>query len=188
MPENSSNKLTRAFVCITFPEEVIKELSRIQSSLEKYNFTGKLTELENLHLTLKFLGEISPEVLNKVKDKLSRIEFKPFKAKLLQVGTFNIKGKPKIVWVKIGGEAIFHLQKQIDIALKDLFPIEERFMSHLTIARIKYLKSKAEFNDFIKSIKPKPLTFEVNEFKLNSSVLLPLGPVYTILESYSSKI
>ena len=50
-------KYTRAFICINFPNDVIKEVARIQSLLEN-KFIGKLTELENLHLTLKFLEQI----------------------------------------------------------------------------------------------------------------------------------
>ena len=55
------NNLTRAFIAIEFPDEVVKEIARVQELVSKIKFTGKLTELENLHLTLKFLGEISEE-------------------------------------------------------------------------------------------------------------------------------
>src|SRR3989344_5633499 len=131
---NSENK-TRTFVCIDFPEEIIKETARIQHLLSKQNFTGKLTELENLHLTLKFLGEIDKGVLKKVKEELSKIKFSKLTLKLEKAGTFNIGGNPKIVWLKVTG-GIFELQKEIDNTLLPLFPKEERFMSHLTIARI----------------------------------------------------
>src|SRR3990167_3903155 len=153
---------TRAFVCIEFPDEIIKEVARIQSLIEKQKFTGKLTELENLHLTLKFLGEISPEQLEKV----TSIKSPALEAKLLTLGTFSYKDQPKIIWLKIGGKSgaggrvegggeksnIYELQKQIDESLKETFQKEERFMSHLTIARIKHTKSPDIFKEYLKNI------------------------------------
>jgi len=126
------DNLIRTFICIDFPDEVIKEVTRIQQIIEKQNFTGKLTELENLHLTLKFLGQVSPEKLNKTKEKLSQIKFLRGALRLSEVGTFKFRRKPKIVWIKIRGD-IFDLQKQLDKSLSDLFPEEDRFMSHLTV-------------------------------------------------------
>ena len=174
----------RTFICIDFPDKVIKEVARIQSLIEKQKFTGKLIELENLHLTLKFLGEIEEDKLIEVKQRLSQINFPKFQAKLLNIGTFSHKNNPKIVWLKIGGKEIFELQKQIDNSLKELFKPEERFMSHLTVARIKYVRDKISFNNYIKNISVKPINFQVGSFHLNSSELKPLGPVYTTLEEY----
>ena len=48
----------RCFICVEMPHEAVKEIMRIQGILKKTNFNGKLIERENLHLTLKFLGEI----------------------------------------------------------------------------------------------------------------------------------
>jgi len=59
--EDMENKLIRAFIAIDFPDEVVKEIARVQEVLGKRQFTGKMTEPENLHLTLKFLGEIDWE-------------------------------------------------------------------------------------------------------------------------------
>src|SRR3989338_7270394 len=122
-------KLIRSFICIELGDEAIKEAARVQEILSGEKFTGKMTELENLHLTLKFLGEIDDEKLEKVKDRLKKIEFKEFEGRLLDAGVFSVRGNPKIVWIKLGGKEIFDLQSKIDEALKDLFPKEERFMS-----------------------------------------------------------
>src|SRR3989344_9617389 len=89
-------KKIRTFICIDFPDEVVKEVARVQEELGKIKFTGKLTEIENLHLTLKFLGEIEENKLNEVKERLKKIEFEEFEAKLFELGTFNIHGNPRI--------------------------------------------------------------------------------------------
>lgn len=178
---------TRSFICIDFPDEAIKEVARVQQIIQKgMKFTGKLTELENLHLTLKFLGEIEESKLTEVKQKLSEIKFPEFQAKLLNIGTFSYKKDPKIIWIKIGSKEIFELQKQIDLFLEPLFTKEQRFMSHLTIARIKNVKDKIEFNNYIKNIKIKPIKFQINSFFLKSSELKPLGPIYKTIEEYKS--
>jgi len=176
--------LTRAFIAITFPDSVIKEIARLHPLIQNQKFLGKLTELENLHLTLKFLGEVDKKTLEKVKSSLSKISFPPFKTKLGYAGTFSYKKKPRIAWIKIPGKQTQSLQQEIDSTLSDLFQKEERFMSHLTIARIKYVKDNQAFTDFIKNLKVRPIPFEVKEFKLMSSELKPMGPIYETIESY----
>jgi RNA 2',3'-cyclic 3'-phosphodiesterase len=178
-------ELSRTFITIEFPDEVIKEIARIQEVLKNKKFTGKFTELENLHLTLKFLGEIDSETLEKVKKALRTIKFEEFNTFLEYTGTFNYQGNPKIVWLKLSGAGILKLQKQIDSALKEVFKPEERFMSHLTIARIKYLKDKKDFTDYVKHLSVQKLSFTIKEFQLKKSELKPLGPVYTTIEKYS---
>ena len=59
----------RAFVAISIPEEIKNRISEIQNQIPKFN--GKLTEKENLHLTLKFLGEISQDLLENVKSAIA---------------------------------------------------------------------------------------------------------------------
>ena len=131
-------KLHRIFIAIDFPEEVVKEVARVQDVLGTRKFTGKMTELENLHLTLKFLGEIDDEKLGKIREKLKEIEFVEFEARLDRIGSFSFRGNPRIVWIRIGGKGIFGLQKRIDEKISEVgFKIEDRFMSHMTIARIK---------------------------------------------------
>ncbi len=64
------------FISINIPEEISKEISKIQNELP--NFMGKKTELENLHLTLKFLGEIDEKKVEEVRKKLNEVKFRKF--------------------------------------------------------------------------------------------------------------
>jgi len=59
----------RAFISLELPEEIKKEIVKIQNKLPE--FIGKKTEKQNLHLTLKFLGEVGEEELEKIKKKLN---------------------------------------------------------------------------------------------------------------------
>ena len=181
-----SEELIRSFICLEVLSEVVKEVARIQEILSKKPFQGKITELENLHLTLKFLGEISEKKVEEVKEELKKISFSSFEAKILETGIFSFRGNPKIVWIKVGGKEIFDLQRKIDEAmLKIGFKPEERFMSHMTIARIKHVKDKKAFREYVENIKTKKISWKVNEFFLKKSELKESGPVYTNLEKFS---
>ena len=178
--------LTRTFIAIEVSDEVIKEVARVQEEVSKIKFTGKLTELENLHLTLKFLGEIDEKKIEEAKKRLKMVKFKEMELKLGVAGTFGFRGRPKIVWIKIEGQEIWDLQKKIDSALEGLFEKED-FQSHVTVARLKYVKDSKGFMKHVKNIAVREIKFKVNEFKFKKSELRLLGPVYTDLEVYRSE-
>ena len=184
MSENNKN-LTRCFIALEISREAIEYIEELDSQIKKKNlFAGKFTEPENLHLTLKFLGEISESQIEEVKKKLKEIKFKEFEASLGEVGVF-INRFNSLLWIKLQGKEIWELQKLIDEKLKDIFPKEEKFMSHITIARMKKIFGKKEFLDYVKNIKVKKINFKIGEFILKKSELRPEGPVYTDISKYS---
>ena len=177
--------MTRCFIALELPEEAKKEIIQIQENLEKRNlFKGKLTERENLHLTLKFLGEIDEVKIEEIRKRLKEIKFESFKAYLGEAGIFS-PDFIKIVWIELLGKEIFELQKQIDEKLSGLFEKERRFMSHITIARVKQVKDKRKLLDYLSSIKAKQIEFPVFELVLKKSVLTEKGPIYTDIERYN---
>ena len=133
-----SKNLTRCFICIEISREAIDEVENIQKQIKKKNiFYGKFTEPENLHLTLKFLGEISEEKIEDVRKELGEIKQQGFEASLGELGTF-INRYNSILWINLNGKQIWGLQEIIDAKMRGLgFAPEERFMSHITIARMK---------------------------------------------------
>jgi 2'-5' RNA ligase len=163
----------RCFIAIDMPEEVKKELEKIQKQLPE--FKGKLTEKQNLHLTFKFLGEISEEKVKEAKEKLKKIKFRKFKAKLGGLGVFT-ELFIKIIWIKL--ENFDALLKAIDDALEGVFAKEKNFTSHLTIARVKDVRDKQKFLDSMKRIRANPIEFEVSNFSFKKSTLTETGPVY----------
>ncbi len=180
-------KLVRCFIALELSREAIDEIENIQNLIKNKNlFYGKLTEPENLHLTLKFLGEISEEKLKQAQEALKKIEFKEFEANLGELGLFSNRAQ-MILWMKLQGKGIFDLQKQIDKTLEDLLPIENRFMSHITIARIKKLPDKKSFLEYIKNLKHTSIKFKISEFILKKSELKPEGPVYNNLKKFNSQ-
>lgn len=175
----------RAFIALELPDEIKKEIANIQKQLEiKDLFSGKLTSQENLHLTLKFLGEISENTAEEARKKLSEIKFKKFSASLGELGIFN-ENFIRIIWIKL--DNCGELQKEIDEKLSGLFSREERFMSHLTIARVNEIKDKKKLIDKLGRINYKKKKFQVSEFKLKKSTLTQGGPIYEDLEGYLLK-
>ena len=170
----------RCFIAIDIPKEVKDEIAKIQKLLPE--FEGKLTEKENLHLTLKFLGEVSPEEIEKVKERLGKIKLKRFSASLGGLGIFS-ESFVRIVWIKLGN--CDELQGKVDYFLKDLFKKEERFMGHLTIARVKQIGDKKKFLDLLGKVKYPKTEFEVDKISLKNSVLTKKGPIYEDIFSVS---
>ena len=176
----------RVFVAIDIPQEIRRELKKIQDTLPE--FKGKKTEPYNLHLTLKFLGEVASDTIEKVKGELGKIKFKSFDVEINKIGFFDnrasrIYDNKLIVWIFLTN--CEELQQKIDSSLEGLFKPERRFMSHLTLARVKNVKDKDKFLKELEKIKLKNITFMVNEFKLKKSTLTEHGSVYEDLEVYS---
>ena len=170
----------RAFISVDIPKNIQEEIRKIQEILPRFN--GKFTETENLHLTLKFLGDIDGEILLEVKRRLKEINFKSFETRISGIGVFSPE-YVKIVWVKL--DNCEKLQNAVDEKLSDIFEREKRFMSHLTIARVKNIKNKKSFLEELGKIKiPLMLRFRVKNFKLKKSILTPEGPVHENLEIY----
>lgn len=177
-------ELTRCFIALDPPREVINEIKKSQRLIRgKKLFDGKLIESENLHLTLKFLREIDDETIEKIRERLREIEFDDFEVHLGNIGIFS-KKRIRIIWVELLGKGIFDLQKQIDEKLSDLFDEENRFMSHITIARVKRVYDKKGFLEYLKTLKISKIRFRIDKFFFKKSELFETGPVYEDIEEY----
>ena len=172
----------RSFIGIDLSIEATKEIERLQRII-KPHFVGKTTLCENLHLTLKFLGEIDDATVDEVKKKLSSIEHLSFKMSLNGLGVFS-QHFIKMIWVKISAVP---LQSLVDNCLKDIFEPEHRYMGHITIARVKKIENKHSFLKLINTTTINRIIFTIREFYLKESILTNEGPVYKIIDRYCLK-
>ena len=169
----------RAFISLKLPPKILFKIKGNKEILPE--FTGKKTELKNLHLTLKFLGGISPEKLEEVKLILERIKSEKIESEIKEIGFFD-NVKYGIIWL-----GIFNcegLQKEIDSALESIFKKEKRFMGHLTIARVKRTDDKRKFLEELKKISVPKMSLIVDKFYLMESELKKEGSEYRVLEEY----
>ena len=169
----------RVFVAIDIPTELYKEIKKVQENLP--NFIGKKIVPRNLHLTLKFIGEIDEKKVEQVKQRLREIKLDKFETEIDKIGIFS-PDFIRIVWLHISG--CEEIQKEVDEKLSELFEKERRFMSHLTIARVKGVRDREKFIRDIKNIKLPKIKFKVKKFKLKESILKFEGPEYKDLEVY----
>jgi len=176
----------RVFVAIEISSDKINLISKFQSEI---NINAKPIEPQNLHFTLQFLGEISEDVLEKVKTALNNVKFSIFVVNLKGIGVFPSLKFPRIIWVgtdENGGNKLIELAKKIENVLMPLgFSVDKPFKPHITVFRI---KNKIE--DIGKKMDEFKLTDfgtqEISEFKLKQSVLSSKGPVYLDLMEIKS--
>jgi len=188
----------RAFIAIELPTEIKDALSGIQEKLKAEKTKVSWVNPQNLHLTLKFLGEISCKQLNEIKQIITEIaKTSPgFKIKLEAAGVFPNLHAARIIWIG-DGQAPLELKQiiqQLEIRLTDSgIPQERRdFQPHITIGRVKSRLIPSDLKKALEKIE-KDITgagwdFDCREITLFESTLGPAGPTYRILNQFNFKI
>jgi len=176
----------RCFVAIEVPEDVKKEISKASEKLKKSGFVnGSFVDKKNLHLTLKFLADLSEEQVELVKKEMSEIKFKKFECSTGKTGTFPNGEYVKVIWLELVADEIMHLKGLIDNKLAGIVKGEEKeFNSHITFVRVKEAKDKPKFLDLLKEIGVKKMKFPVEKFSLIKSELTRDGPIYRTLAEF----
>ena len=132
-----------------------------------------------MHLTLKILVEVQPNIVEEIKNNLGKIKFEPFSVVLDNIGVFPNESYIRVIWIGLEPEEpILELQKDIDENLKKLFKKEKDFKSHLTLARVKYIEDKNNFINKLKTINIENKKIDINCFKLIKSTLTSEGHIY----------
>ena len=158
----------------------------MQEALASTGANLKPVERENIHLTLKFLGEIPQHKVDEVADVVKEISFEPFDFKVKEVGVFPNHRRPATIWAGIS-EGVLEVTKvfeDLDIKLsKHGFERERRkFHPHLTIGRVRSGKNKDQLVEELMRLETKEFGVIIaDRVVLKKSVLTPSGPVYTTL-------
>ncbi len=164
-------------MAIPVPDGVIGLLRSIQS-----RFPDFVDRNKHIHLTLKFLGEVQPDVVDKVKAALAGVEFESFEFSLGKFGFFPSEDFIRVVWVGVEPEKdVVSLQQKIDAALKPFFQADKIFKPHLTLARVKRLDDKKKFLEFLYRLKIPDVVVRVEEFRLIQSVFGRVNEYRTLL-------
>ena len=175
----------RLFIAINLPSNVKDYLFDLYKKINSSNVKVNWTHKKNLHMTMKFIGEVEDFKVNEIKDRLNHIEYKKFSLNLETIGFFPNNDFIRIIWIGVNPEEkVIELQKKIDSSLLDLISKDQRFDAHLTIGRVKNIKNREEFIKKIKDTKLEKIQFEVNEFKLMKSTLSKDGPTYEEIATF----
>ena len=176
--------MLRLFVGLELPDGVIARLNIMCAGVPGATWVPPA----NMHITLRFIGEVEEHVAEEIHASLARIEAKAFSIELNGVGTFGEGTKARAVWAAVKPSAdLSHLQAKVESAVvrAGLPPEGRKFTPHVTLARLDRTPP-ARLHSFIEgnaALQAGPFT--VDYFTLFESRLGKGSPVYTALESYA---
>lgn len=173
-------KIVRLFVSIGITSEIQEKLAAVANKLPQESI--KPVKKENIHLTLKFIGEVDESKVVGIKKALGNVDFSPLKAKVKGVGVFPNENYVKVVWAGVECGGLEQLAKSISNELK-AFEGDNRFSAHITIARV---RKKIDVKEFLEQYKQEQFgELKINSFELMQSILSRQGPEYKTLASFS---
>lgn len=186
------SKKIRAFIAISLPERILQAIAKLQETLKGSGLKIRWTRKEGIHLTIKFLGDIEWDDVEKIHVAMERTtqDFSPFTLRGEGVGVFPDVRRPRVVWVGITGdvEVLSLLQSDLESQLNRFgFPKEKRaFKGHLTVGRVKGrvdLVKLAKALEALGEFRTEPFTAQ--SVVLFQSDLRPNGAVYSRLAEVS---
>jgi len=184
----------RAFIAVELRQEIQQSLKAIQEHLKKTTQDVKWVESKNIHLTLKFLGDIKERDVLKIADNINRSlsSFNTFNTELTTLGAFPSLQKPKVIWVGLN-----HNEKKIEAMAKSLeealgkigIKKETRnFHPHITIGRVKSSKDLSQLGKALQDVKIESEKAQlIQHITLFKSTLTSQGPIYEKLHTIELK-
>jgi len=176
----------RGFIAIE--TNATPNILEFEKEIKKTGADIKLVEPQNIHITLKFLGDVEETLIDEIKQIMRAAvkEITPFTMKLNGTGVFPNNNYVRVIWIGIKETQILEtIVKTIDKHLSQLgFKKEKRgFSSHLTIARVKSVKNKQRLLETIEKYSNVEFSIqEVKSIKLMKSDLTSAGPIYTTIK------
>ncbi len=177
----------RCFVAVECGgDELAVRFAEVRRRLEATRADAKFVEPENIHLTLKFLGEIEPSLVDQASQIVKEIGFQPFSARIEGTGVFPNLRRPRVIWAGITGGVtqLAEIWKDVDTGLSRLgFERERRgFSPHITIGRVRSGRNRDKLVEEISSLSDFVFgDLQVDRVVLKKSVLTPRGPIYSTL-------
>jgi len=177
----------RSFIAFDIESaQVLERITLMQKVLAETRADLKLVEPKNIHITLRFLGNITPSMVDKIYERMKKVEFEPFDVKIRGVGVFPNMRYPRVLWAGIreGADQLRSIFNQLEPQLRSLgfAPDTKGFSPHLTIARVKSGRNKVELAKRIEeNLNYEFGTVKANCLRLKRSDLTPKGPIYSTL-------
>ena len=170
----------RLFVAIELPKNIKQRLESIQKELKRSGADAKWVEPENIHLTLKFLGNVDAENIKNMSELLkSKFSLKKsFKITLDRLGCFPSLHSPRVLW------AGFEDKQDNTKEMARLFEETKEFQPHATLARVRSPLNKIALIEKMEELNRdfKPEALDVDNITLFESKLSSKGPAYSIIQ------
>lgn len=177
----------RCFIAIVIPDSLKKQMIELTDLLKKYDADIKWVNPENIHLTLKFLGNTPQSLLTKINDTLNEavLPYSPFYIRIYGTGVFPNKKHPRVIWIGIkDSEILINLRNAIEQSISSLGyqKDEKEFKPHLTLGRMRSQKGIMHIINNLEDFKDKDFgSIYVDNIKLMKSDLKPKGAEYSCL-------
>ncbi len=187
------SEFVRGFLAFEIDDPlVVKKLTNMQTLAIQTGADLKLVEPENIHMTIRFLGDVTLNMVEKVFAEMQKIRFRPFPMQLTGLGVFPNLSYPRVLWAGMatGAEQLQNIFEQIEPRIQSLgFPPEKSaFSPHLTVARVRSDRNKAQLADLVtKNAKYDFGSVKARCLRLKRSQLTPRGPIYSTLKEYCPK-
>lgn len=184
----------RTFVAIDLGEKIKKNLSHFIKKLDSYNPHVRWVKDQGMHLTLKFIGEISEKKASDIQTALMELSAKheSFALRLVGTGRFPPRSRhPRVLWVGIEeSDKLKSLQQEVEFQLEKLSISREKrkFSPHLTLGRVKSSQNIIPILNELSLNKDTEFgSMAVEKIALFKSTLKPTGAEYTVLANIPLK-
>jgi len=178
----------RSFLAFDIENDtVLKRLVTVQRQLFQTGADLKLVEPQNIHITIRFLGNITSVMAEKIFDEMKKLQFTPFTVQIKGLGAFPNLNYSRVIWtgITMGTDQLKNIFSQLESRLRGLgfTPDSKGFGPHLTIARVRSGRKKQQLAKFItENANYEFGTINANCLRLKKSDLTPRGPVYSTLK------
>jgi 2'-5' RNA ligase len=180
----------RSFLAFDIESDtVLNRLATAQNLLVQTGADLKIVEPQNIHITVRFLGNITPAMVEKIFEEMKQVQFVPFNVQIKGLGAFPDLRYPRVVWAGIteGADQLKNVFSQLEPRLRGLgfTPDHKGFSPHLTIARVRSGRNKAQLAEFITENANYDFgTIKAQCLRLKKSDLTPKGPIYSTLKDF----
>lgn len=181
----------RLFIAVEIPPEIRKKLASLCGKIGDEAAKIKWVEEENIHMTLKFLGEVDEGKAEGIKETLASVKMAPVSCAVKGFGTFPNDNYIKVIWAGVVPEEPFiKLHEQVDKALEPIgFSGDKKFSPHITIGRVRFVGDKEKLRESIRKLEDADAggDFMTKGFVLKKSTLTEKGPVYEDVMVFAGK-
>ncbi len=177
----------RSFLAFDIEDQkILRRLAEVQGMLANSGADLKMVKPQNIHITIRFLGDIHPPIIDSIYEEMKKISYNPFTVELVGLGAFPKLNYPRIVWVGIkkGANELKDVFGQLEPRLRGLgfYSDTKGFNPHLTIVRVKTGRNKVRLAELVRELENYEFgTIKAECLRLKKSDLTPRGPVYTNL-------
>jgi 2'-5' RNA ligase len=181
------SEMVRTFIAFDINNQsVLQKFTDVQSSLVRTGADLKLVDPQNIHMTMRFLGDVPVSRIDSIHESMKKTDFSAFTCQIHGLGVFPHLGHPRVVWAGIikGSEELTRIANQLETELRQLGfrPDPKGFSPHLTLARVRTGRNKAELASSIQAMEDYEFGIvKADCLRLKKSLLTPKGPIYSTL-------